>query len=365
MKIPLVDLSLQHDQIADVVQSGIDGLFEHTQFVLGPEVEEFEKDFSDFMGVGHSIAVGSGTDALEIAVRSLGLGPGDEVIVPANSFIASALAVLRAGASVVLVDCEPEFHLLDASVALDAMSPTVRAVMPVHLYGQMADVPSMRAATGVFIIEDAAQAHGAVRDSIKAGSAGDIAGTSFFPGKNLGAYGDGGAVLTDNVDLADSARAMRNWGSEEKYQHPVLGFNSRLDSIQAVVLKAKLSHLAEWNRQRRQAAANYSNLLADVEQVACPKVAPGSEPVWHLYVVRVGDRDRVIRKLQEAGIGAGIHYPVPIHLQGAMSDLGHGVGDFPNTERASQEIISLPIFPGISEDQQLFVVERLKEAVGA
>lgn len=245
------------------------------------------------------------------------------------------------------------------------MSPAVRAVMPVHLYGQMADVPSIRAATGTYIIEDAAQAQGAVRDSIKAGSAGDVTGTSFFPGKNLGAYGDGGAVLTDNVDLGDAARAMRNWGSDEKYQHPVLGFNSRLDSIQAVVLKAKLSHLAEWNRQRQAAAANYSRLLADVEQVACPKVASGSEPVWHLYVVRVKDRDRVFRELQVAGVGAGIHYPVPIHLQGAMSDLGHSVGDFPNTERASQEILSLPIFPGISEDQQLFVVEKLKEAVGA
>lgn len=364
MGVPLVDLSRQHAEIAADVEAGFAQLFETTSFIQGPQVTEFEEAFAAFCGVRHCIGVGSGTDALELSIRALELGPGDQVIVPANSFIASALGVLRAGADVVLVDSDPETHLIDVDEVAETVNSRVRAVMPVHLYGQTADVEGIAAVAGdAIIIEDAAQSQGSKRHGNPAGSLGLIAGTSFYPGKNIGAYGDGGAVLTNDNELAQRVRQLGNWGSREKYHHPVVGFNSRLDSIHAIVLNAKLSRLSSWNEQRRAAAELYNEMLSSIPEVALPSTLPGNEHIWHLYVVRVPDRDRVLSDLLASGIGAGVHYPIPMHLQGALSELGYREGDFPVAEKAASEVLSLPLFPGITQSEQERVVDRLAESL--
>ncbi len=366
MKIPLVDLKLQHALIADEVSAGLDQVFADTAFILGPQVGEFEAELAEFQEVPYCAGVGSGTDALELALRALGVGPGDEVILPANTFIATALAVTRAGAIPVLVDCDADHHLIDVELAEEAVGPRTRAIIPVHLYGQLAPMEQLlelAARHHLIVVEDAAQAHGARRNGRAAGSFGLAAGFSFYPGKNLGAYGDAGAVVTHDADVYDAVRRLRNWGSDRKYHHPEMGFNSRLDTVQAVVLLAKLRHLALGNQQRREAAARYEELLADVPEVAPPSVLDGNESVWHLYVVRVAERDRVLQQLNEGGIGAGIHYPIPIHLQGAYAELGQGPGSFPVTEQAAAEILSLPMFAGITQVQQERTVEVLRQAV--
>lgn len=365
MKVPLVDLSRQHAQIREEVEEGLQAVMTRTAFIQGEEVGHIEAEFAQFCDVAHCVGVGSGTDALEMSVRALGIGSGDKVVVPANSFIASALGVVRAGADVVLVDCDPGTYLIDVEAAGRALEdPSVKAVMPVHLFGQIAPMEQLiDAAPGVAIIEDAAQSQGATRHGRRAGSIGTVAGTSFYPGKNIGAYGDAGAVLTNDPDIAETVRHMANWGSSEKYHHPIIGFNSRLDTVQAVVLAAKLRRLDDWNKQRSLAADYYSTLLDDEERIGLPVTLDGNEHVWHLYVVRVHDRDRVVAELHAHGVGVGIHYPVPMHLQGALSHLGHGPGDFPLAEQAAREMISLPIFPGITESEQEYVVERLLAAL--
>lgn len=364
--IPLVDLRAQHRQIAAAVEEGFAAVLGAGDFVLGKAVVQFEREFARFAGVRHCIGVGNGTDALELALRAANVGPGDEVIVPANSFIATALAVARAGAVPVLADCDARYLLLDPEAVRARIGPRTRAVVPVHLYGQMAPMESIQAIAatrGIAVIEDAAQAHGATRHGVGVGAGGVASGTSFYPGKNLGAYGDGGAVLTDSDDVAARVRALRNYGSDVKYHHPELGFNSRLDSLQAVVLSAKLVHLASWNAARAAAAARYDALLAELRGVRLPETVPGNQHVWHLYVIRVPQRDRVVRALNEAGIGAGIHYPTPIHLHGAFRQLGHQPGDFPNSEAAAAEILSLPLFPEITVDAQKRVVTALRRAM--
>jgi dTDP-4-amino-4,6-dideoxygalactose transaminase len=364
MKIPLVDLGWQHRAIADDVDRGLKEVMEATAFIHGPQVSEFEEAFASFVGVDHCIGVGNGTDALELAMRALEIGPGDKVIVPANSFIASALGVLRAGADVVLVDCDPDTFMLDMDQARSAIDDSVRAVMPVHLYGQLApaellsDLPA-----GVDIIEDAAQSQGATRHGRGSGSFGRVAATSFYPGKNIGAYGDGGAVLTNDADLAGQVRKLGNWGSSRKYDHPEVGFNSRLDTIQAVVLSAKLKRLAAWNEARNRAASIYQQLLQGDERVQTPTVADGNVHIWHVYVIKVPERDHILTELQNAGVGAGVHYPVPMHLQGALAHLGYGPGSFPVSESVAQEILSLPIYPGITESEQEYVVDSLRKAL--
>jgi dTDP-4-amino-4,6-dideoxygalactose transaminase len=362
MEIPLVDLAWQHREIADEVKVGIERVMESGAFILGPDVAAFESEFARACGVAHAIGVGNGTDALELACRAVGVGPGDEVIVPANSFIASALAVARAGATPVLVDSDPETHLLDVEATLARIGPKTRALMPVNLFGQIAPIEAFEAA-GVAIVEDAAQSHGARRHGRRSGSLGRVAGTSFYPGKNLGAYGDAGGVSTDDDAIAERVRALRQYGSPRKYHHPEIGFNSRLDTLQAVVLRAKLRRLDAWNEERRQAARRYDALLADLRGVVLPRTLAGNEHVWHLYTVRVPGRDRVLSQLQRDGIGAGVHYPLPIHLQGAFRHLGHRAGDFPNAERAAEELLSLPIFPGLRPGQQERVVSALAAAL--
>jgi dTDP-4-amino-4,6-dideoxygalactose transaminase len=364
VKVPLVDLSRQYTQVQDDIATGWSKVIDQSSFVLGPEVAEFERAFADFSQVGNCIGVGNGTDALELALRALDIGVGDEVILPANTFIATALAPLRAGASIRLVDCDPGTYLMDIDQAVASVGPRTKVLMPVHLFGQMAPVEElMERLPGVYIIEDAAQAQGAKRHGKRAGSWGHLAGTSFYPGKNLGAFGDAGAVLTNDDEAASRVRTLHNWGSDRKYHHPVAGFNSRLDTLQAVVLTAKLAHLEDWNRQRRAAAAVYDQFFAGNDSIALPRTLAGNEHIHHLYVVEVENRDSVLDHLHQAGIGAGVHYPVPIHLQGALSDLGHSVGDFPHTERAASRMISLPMFPGITSRELGFVAEVLTDAV--
>ena len=318
------------------------------------------------LGVPHCIGVANGTDALELALRAADVGPGDEVIVPANTFVATVGAVRRAGAKPVLADVDDECLLLDPDPALAAITPRTKAIVPVHLYGQVAPIEELSAsaaATGIAIIEDAAQAQGATRHGRPAGSFGVAAGTSFYPGKNLGAYGDAGAVLTVDANLARRVRLMRDHGSERKYDHEIVGWNSRLDTLQAIVLQAKLRRLARWNAARQVAAARYDSLLAEIPQVRVPVTMSGNVHVWHLYVVRVPERDRVLAALQAAGIGASIHYPTPIHLTGAYRSLGYGPGSFPVAEAAAEEILSLPLYPHITGVQQERVVAELKEAL--
>jgi dTDP-4-amino-4,6-dideoxygalactose transaminase len=364
--VPLCDLKLQHAQVADEVAAGFAEVLANTSFILGKHVAEFEKAFAAFSGVSHCIGVGNGTDAIELALRAIGLGPGDEVIVPANTFIATALGVARAGCRPVLVDCDPDFHLIDPADVARKIGARTRAVFPVHLYGQFAPVEKLAgviSGKGIVLLEDAAQCQGARRNGKGAGSFGKLAATSFYPGKNLGAYGDAGAVLTNDEALARKIVALRNYGSDVKYYHPETGFNSRMDTLQAVVLSAKLKRLARWNDERRRAAARYDQLLAGVPGLVLPATLPGNEHVFHLYVVRAPRRDEVLRRLNAAGIGAAIHYPVPIHLQGAFAHLGHKRGDFPVAERAADEILSLPMYPGITADQQEQVAGELKKAV--
>ena len=369
--IPLVDLKAQHAEIADEVARGFARVIEDTAFVLGPQVREFEAAFARFCEVPHCIGVANGTDAIELIVRALGLGPGDEVIVPANTFIASALGLVRAGVRPVIVDCD-EYQLLDPARIEASIGPRTRAVLPVHLFGQIADmeaIAEVAGARGLAVIEDGAQSQGARRNGRPSGAFGVAAATSFYPGKNIGAYGDGGAVVTSSDEIAGHLRKLRNWGSETKYHHPEIGFNSRLDTLQAVVLSAKLKRLADWNAARRRAAARYDELLAGSADitgtgaVGLPKTLPGNEPVWHLYVVRVRNRDEVLAKLNAEGIGAGIHYPVPLHLHGALKQLGYRRGDFPAAERAAAEILSLPMYPHITEAQQQQVAAALRRAV--
>ncbi|MFD3546624.1 DegT/DnrJ/EryC1/StrS family aminotransferase [Streptomyces sp. NPDC058655] len=368
-QIPLVDLKAAHAEVAADVRAGFDRVLADTAFIGGEEVRAFEREYARFAGVGHCVGVANGTDALELALRAAGVGVGDEVVLPANTFIATAGAVARIGARPVLVDCLPDSLLMNPTAALEAVGRSTRAVVPVHLHGQCADAAELaaRLPARVKVVEDAAQSQGATRDGRSPGS-GAVAATSFYPGKNLGAYGDAGAVVTDDGETAALVRALANHGGTAKYRHDVAGFNSRLDGLQAVVLRAKLARLADGNAARRAAAARYDALLGDLAasgRVTLPVTAAGNVHVWHLYVVRVAaaDRDGVVGKLNSEGIGAGVHYPVPVHLTPAFGHLGHARGDFPHAEQAADRMLSLPLFPQITAAQQQRVVGALTDAL--
>jgi dTDP-4-amino-4,6-dideoxygalactose transaminase len=362
--VPMLDLGWQHRQVEDEVNAGFAQVMGATSFILGPDVTRFEREYARFSGVDHVVGVGNGTDAIELALRAAGIGQGAGVLIPANTFVATAEAVVRAGATVVLADCD-DSYLLDAADLRTRMTPNVKAVIAVHLYGQTADVDAVREVVGpdVVVIEDAAQSQGARYRGRRSGSLADVAGTSFYPGKNLGAYGDGGAISTSSEKIAQRAKALRNHGGINKYEHLEVGTNSRLDSLQAVVLSAKLKHLDVWNAERRRLAGRYTRLLSRIDGVGTPVTNEGNQHVFHQYVVRVADRDTVLAELVEAGIGAGIHYPTPVHLLPAFADLGLGVGSFPCAESLAGEILSLPIYPGLSEDDQDYVVDRLAASV--
>ena len=366
--IPLVDLAAQHAAVAREVAEGWQQVLATCAFIDGPQVAAFESEYAAFIGTRHCVGLANGTDAIEIALRALGIGPGDECILPANTFIATAGAVCRAGATPVLVDCADDgTYLIEVAAVEAAVTARTRAIIPVHLYGQAAPAERLMPIAeriGAVLVEDAAQSQGARRNGMAAGALGHAAATSFYPGKNLGAYGDAGAALTGSDDVATRMRMIKNHGSARKYEHQLVGVNSRLDTLQAVVLSAKLRRLADWNAGRRAAAARYDTLLAELDEVARPRTLDGNEHVWHLYVVRVPDRDQVLKELQAAGIGAGIHYPVPIHLTEAFAGLGQPEGTFPVTEQASRELLSLPLFAEITAAQQERVVSVLKSALG-
>jgi dTDP-4-amino-4,6-dideoxygalactose transaminase len=370
MRIPLVDLKAQYASIKSEIDAAILTVLEESAFIGGPHVSRFEKEYAAFCGVRHCVGVGNGTDALFIALTTLGIYAGDEVITAANSFIATSEAITATGAKVVFADIDPRTHNIAVTDAKAKVTAQTRAIVPVHLYGQPADMdPILELAreNNLMVVEDAAQAHGAVYKGRTIGSIGDVACFSFYPGKNLGAYGDGGAILTGDEEFASRARMFANHGRKHKYDHEIEGVNSRLDGLQAAILSVKLRHLPEWTRNRQRAANWYTERLRDIEGIVVPHVIDDVSHVYHLYVVRVDPsiRDTVIGYLKEEGIGAGIHYPIALPNLEAYRYLGHQKSDFPVSTQAAGEIMSLPLFPEITEEQVDFVVGRLKTAISA
>lgn len=352
MKVRLVDLRAEYEEIRGEVELAIRAVIESSRFILGPAVERFEAAFAEAHGARHCVGVASGTDALRLTIEALGIGSGDEVIMPVNTFAATALAVSGVGARPRFVDCDERTYLIGPDQVGGAVGRRTRAILPVHLYGRMLDVSSLEV-FGIPVIEDAAQAHGASLRGAPAGSVGIAGCFSFYPSKNLGAWGDGGAVVTSDDDLVTRLVQMRNLGEVSKYHHEVKGYNSRLDALQAAVLHVKLSRLEEGNRRRCAAARFYNEHIKD----GIPR--PDLEGVFHLYVIRVADRERLRERLAEVGIETGVHYPIPLHLQGAFRDLGHVRGEFPVAEQAAGQLLSLPIYPQIGEGELSYVVENV------
>ena len=350
--IPFVDLHAQHDALAAEIDRAVREVCERGDFILGDALERFEAEFAAYIGTTHAIGVGNGGDAIELALRAAGVGPGDEVITAANTFIATVLAILAVGARPVLVDADLERYTIDPAALPSAVTSRTRAIVPVHLFGQPADVDAVLAFARrhhLAVIEDAAQAHGARYNSRRIGGFGDAAAFSFYPSKNLGAYGDGGMVVTNDDRIAEKLRLLRNYGQRAKYDHSMAGTNSRLDTMQAAILRVKLRHLDEWNAARRRHAADYADRLS--ARVQTPSEAAGVEHVYHLYVIEIEERDRVQQSLRAKQIATGIHYPVPVHLQAACADLGYRAGDFPVTERAAKRMLSLPMYAELSDAQ--------------
>ncbi len=363
MKVQFVDLVSQYQSLRDEIHEALEGVMSSASFVLGNAVTEFEKDFAAYCGTKHCVGVASGADALHLALRALGIGPGDEVITVANTFVATTNAIALAGAAPVLVDAKDPWYTLDPALLECALTERTRAIMPVHLYGQPADMdPILEFASrhGLKVVEDAAQAHGARYKGRRAGSMGVCGCFSFYPGKNLGSYGEGGAVTTDDETLANALRMYRNCGQSEKYIHPVVGFNSRLHSMQAAVLKVKLPRLDGWNEKRRHFAALYSEGLAGVPGLVLPEVMPGAEPVWHLYVVRHPRRDDLMNFLKERGVFCGIHYPVPIHLQKAYAGVRTVPEGAPVPTAEAPEPLSPPMHPDLTDEQAAHVIASVR-----
>jgi dTDP-4-amino-4,6-dideoxygalactose transaminase len=361
--IPFLDLKAQFASIRPEVDAAVAGVLDSQHFILGEEVSAFEREFAAFCGARECVGVDSGISALELPLRAWGIGPGDEVITAANTFIATVLAVRAVGATAVLVEADPRTYLLDPRAVEAAITPRTRALIPVHLYGQTVDMdPLMELAARhqLLVLEDACQAHGARYKDRRAGSLGHAAAFSFYPGKNLGAAGDGGAVTTDDPALAEQIRMLRNYGAKVKYHHETVGFNRRLDSMQAAILRVKLKHLDEWNASRRRVAAAYAERLADLP-VVVPEVGQDNEPVWHLYVIRAAERDQLQRRLAEAGIDTGLHYPIPLHRQPACPEF-HGQA-FPVSEVIAAECLSLPMFAEMTTEQVDTVAATLRDAL--
>ncbi len=366
MTIPLVNLKRQHDDLADEIRDAIDRVIERGDYILGVEVSAFEAEFAAYCEAKHCIGVGCGLDALTLTLKELDIGPGDEVITVANTFIATALAVQHVGATPVLVDCEPTAFALDPERFREAITKKTKAVIPVHLYGQPADMDAIGNIAdhhGIAVVEDACQAHGARYKGRRVGSIGRAAAFSFYPGKNLGALGDAGAIVTNDDNLASRLRAARNYGSTIKYLHPSRGFNTRLDSIQAAVLRVKLRRLDEWNNRRGKLAQTYRDQLADTI-LELPAQLADREHVHHLFVVRCPGRDTIAADLRKNGIEAGVHYPIPIHQQEAFRACGRIAGSLRESDRACRQVLSLPLCPYISETELDAVVESLRIALG-
>jgi dTDP-4-amino-4,6-dideoxygalactose transaminase len=367
LTLPFVDLERQYSSIKAEIDEALIDSAASTQYILGEELTRFEEEFAAYCGTRYCVGVGSGTAAIELALEALGVGPGDEVIVPANTFIGSVLPVLRLGALPVLVDCEEATATVDVDRVAAAIGPRTKAVIAVHLYGQPADVDPLLdlcATHDLFLVEDACQAHGARYKGRRAGSLGTVAAFSFYPAKNLGALGDGGAVTTNDEELANRIRQLRDFGRTDKYVHEIEGTNERLDTIQAAVLRVKLRHLDSWNELRREHAEAYGRALAS-SGLTLPVAAPWAEHVWHLYVVRSGRRDQIRGTLAEHDIETGLHYPLPLPLQPALERLGQAGEEFPATERWASELLSLPMFPELEPDEIALVGEVIADCARA
>lgn len=366
MKVPFVDLKAQAESLGTTYGSLLQSIVSRAAYTMGPELARFEAEFAAYCGCRYAVGVSSGTDALKLAYLAVGVGPGDEVVLPVNTFIATAEAVSHIGARPVFVDCRAETANIDPRSAEEAITDRTRAIVPVHLYGQPADMDAIRAVAGqhgIPVIEDACQAHGARYRRQRAGALGLAAAFSFYPGKNLGALGDGGAVVTNDDDVAAKIRLLRNHGQEDKYTHGVVGYCDRLHNLQAAFLSVKLPHLDEWNDSRRVAATRYDTMLDGVAGVERLTTIDDVVHVHHLYVVLVDERDRVREALAAAGVETGIHYPVPLHLTPAYRSLGYAVGDFPVSEALAERTISLPMHPHLSSAQTEYVIEQLARAV--
>jgi dTDP-4-amino-4,6-dideoxygalactose transaminase len=367
VKIPFLDLKAPYLELREQLDAAYRRVMESGWYILGEEVARFEQDFASYCGARHCIGVGDGLDALVLILKGLDIGEGDEVIVPSNTYIASWLAVSYVGAQPIPVEPNPDTANLDPARISDAVTPRTKAIMPVHLYGQPAEMNAIRGLArerGLKVIEDAAQAHGAEYDGMRAGTLGDAAGFSFYPGKNLGALGDGGAVVTNNDALAERIRILRNYGSRKKYHNEVKGVNSRLDSLQAALLGVKLCKLDEWNMRRRRVAKQYLAGMSGIAELKLPGIAERAEPVWHLFVVRHPRRDALQQHLADAGIGTLIHYPVPPHLSPAYAERQFQCGDFPISESLAESVLSLPIGPHLSEAAVAEVIETVRSFKG-
>ena len=362
--IPYLDLKAQYRGIKDEIDAAVLRVLDSTQFILGEEVAAFEREFAAYCQATESVGVNSGTSALHLALIAAGVGPGDEVITTPFTFVATVAAIRYAGATPVFVDIEPDYFTIDPSKIESAITRRSRAITPVHLYGQPADMKpilEMARRRGLTVIEDAAQAHGSDYHGRRCGSLSEIAAFSFYPGKNLGAYGEGGALTTTRSDLATTCRVLRDWGQEKRYEHRLKGFNYRMDGIQGAVLRVKLRHLEGWTERRREVARWYAEAL-DPDSVRLPKERPGCRHVYHVYAVRSDDRDGLRESLAGQAIQTGIHYPIPAHLQPAHEDLGYHAGDFPVAEAVAREVVSLPIYPEMNREQVQMVAAAVSEA---
>lgn len=362
--IPLLDLNRQYEQINNEIQPAIAGVFERGDFILGVGVDTFEQAFAKYCGAAHCVAVNSGTSALIIALRTIGVGSGDEVLLPAHTFIATAEAVHYVGATPVFVDIDPETYLIDIADAEKKITPRTKVIIPVHLYGNMVPMGAVCVLAekyNIIILEDACQAHGATQDAKQAGSFGLIGAFSFYPGKNLGAYGEGGALVTNDDRIAHEARALRNHGCHERYVHTMMGYNMRMDGIQGAVLAAKLKYLDKWNAARATHAHSYRAELSGVGDIQFSKIHEANISNNHLFVIQTARRDELQTYLKNKDIVTGIHYPIPIHLQDAFKYLGLLSGYLPQTERVCKRILSLPLFPEMTVEERMYVIQCIKE----
>ncbi len=370
MKVPFVDLSLQNKPIEEEIEQAILKVTRRGDFILGQELREFETAFAQASGVEYGVGVSSGTEAIALGLQASGIGAGDEVIVPANTFIATIIAIIKAGATPILVDCDPKTALIDLEAAAKAITPKTKAIVPVHLYGQMVSpklLLDFANSYNLLIFEDAAQAHLAQREGYGAGTIGIAAGYSFYPSKNLGAFGNGGMLITKDEEIAGKVRTLRNYGAPKKHLHVELGTNSRLDTIQAAILKVKLAYLSGWNQERNRAALYYNAYLHLLEAKGIELIEnqSASGHVYHLYIIRIHPhcklkREEIQQQLTARGIQTGIHYPIPCHLQPACAYLGYNQGDFPQTEALGSEILSLPMYPGITAEQIEYISASLR-----
>jgi dTDP-4-amino-4,6-dideoxygalactose transaminase len=361
MGVPFVDLKAQYHSIKEEIDAALIGTMESCAFTLGPEVAQLEKDFAVYAGAAHAAGVNNGTSALHLALLAAGIGAGDEVITVPFTFIASASAIHYTGAKPVFVDIDPVTFTMDPAAIEAAITPRTKAIVPVHLYGQMADMDAIMAIAkkhGLFVLEDAAQAHGAEYKGRRAGSIGDAAGFSFYPGKNMGAAGEGGMTVTQHTEINRKVRMLRDWGAEKKYHHEIIGYNMRLEGIQGAVLRVKMKYIEKWTEMRRDAAARYDAMFKGTG-VATPVALSNRRHVYHIYAIRTKERARWIEALNAKGIQTGIHYPFPLHTLKAFDFLGYKQGQFPNSEKAAAEVLSLPMYPELNAVQQEEVVSAV------